>query len=1053
MKNNKVIVVGSGPIVIGQAAEFDYSGSQACLALKDLGYEVILVNPNPATIMTDREIASKVYMEPVTVEFLSKIIVKERPNYLLPTLGGQMGLNIAVELNEANILQKYNVLVMGTDLSKVKQAEDRELFKQLMLEINEPVPESLTVNTKDEAIDFVNEIGYPVIIRPAYTLGGSGGGVASNLKELETIIENGLDQSPITQCLVEKSISGYKEIEFEVLRDANDTTIAICSMENFDPVGVHTGDSIVVAPIQTLTNNQVQMLRDVSLKVVRALEIVGGCNVQLALNPLSNEYYIIEVNPRVSRSSALASKATGYPIAKISAEISSGLLLDEIYNPVTKTTYAAFEPTLDYIVAKIARFPFDKFKEAPPYLFTQMQATGEVMALGTNFEEAILKAVRGLEIGSDHLVHKDIEKLNKQELIDACKNKHYLRIFAIAKLLREGMSVEEIHEITAINRWFLNKIMHIVNIEKEVKLNDVDSIKYAKKYGFSDSFLAKHLNVKETDIYDLRKENNIIPVYKMVDTCAAEFESSTPYFYSTYGIENESIVSDKKKIIIIGSGPIRIGQGVEFDYATVHTVKTISKLGYEAIVVNNNPETVSTDFSISDKLYFEPITVEDVMNIVDLEKPEGIIIQYGGQTAINLGENIKRQNKDVKILGTSLEMMQALEDRDLFEKGLSEIDVKQPIGKAIDTIDEATQVANKIGYPVLVRPSFVLGGQSMKIIYKEEELVDYFATSLVNDEKVLVDKYLLGQEIEVDVICDGKDILIPAILEHLESSGVHSGDSIVIYPSKEIKDKHKKEIVEISKKIAKHFKIIGLMNIQFIVYNDEVYVIEVNPRASRTLPFISKVTKHSLVDISAKVILGNSLKEQNYLEDVLKEPKIRYVKAPVFSFDKFSNINTLLSPEMKSTGESIGIDKSFLKALNKALISAKINIPTQGSVLFTVDDMYKENILDLAKKLESLGFMIYGTKGTAKYLEDKGIRVEKADYESTASSNTITNLIENKKIDLIINLESVTKKAKSEGELIRVASIKHRIPCLTSIDTAKSVVKLINEMNYEIMEI
>ncbi|MFV0289156.1 MAG: carbamoyl-phosphate synthase large subunit [Mycoplasmatales bacterium] len=1051
--NKKVLVVGSGPIIIGQAAEFDYSGSQACLALKELDYEVILVNPNPATIMTDKEIAHKVYMEPITVEFLAKIIAKERPKYMLPSLGGQMALNIALKLAAKDIFTKYDVSIMGTTLKNIEQAEDRELFKQLMLKIKEPVPASQTVSTIQAAIDFATKIDYPLIIRPAYTLGGSGGGVVYNEEELQEVIRNGLDQSPIRQCLVEKSISGYKEIEFEVLRDQNDTTIAICSMENFDPVGIHTGDSIVVAPIQTLSNNQVQMLRDVSLKVVRALKIVGGCNVQLALNPTSDEYYIIEVNPRVSRSSALASKATGYPIAKIAAEISTGLLLDEIYNPVTKTTYAAFEPTLDYIVAKIARFPFDKFKEAEPYLGTQMKATGEVMSLGTNFEEAILKAIRGLEIGTCHLSHPEFEQATKEELLTACKNKHYLRIFAIYKLLQKQVTVEEIYQATQINQWFLYKLQHLVNIEKTFKLEDINSLKNAKKYGFSDEYLAKLLNVPEEKIYELRQQHNIIPIYKMVDTCAGEFASTTPYFYSTYGMENESIVSKKQKILIIGSGPIRIGQGVEFDYATVHAIKTISKLGYEAIVVNNNPETVSTDFSISDKLYFEPITVEDVMNIVELEQVQGIIIQYGGQTAINLGEKLKEQNKDVKILGTSLRMMQALEDRDLFEQGLQKIQVKQPQGSAVNNLEQALIIANNIGYPVLVRPSFVLGGQNMKIIYEAKELKEYFAGDLVNDKKILIDKYLLGQEVEVDVICDGQNILIPAILEHLESAGIHSGDSIAIYPSKEINVKHKQEIIKISQKIAQHFQIVGLMNIQFIIFQGEIYVIEVNPRASRTLPFISKITKHNLAQISAQVIMGKTLKDQGYTQELLPEPKIKYIKAPVFSFDKFSKINTLLSPEMKSTGEAIGIDSSYLKALNKALISAKINIPAHGAVLFTVDNMYKEQIKTLAQDLERMGFMIYGTKGTAKYLREVGVRVEDTSYVSEQVKGDISTLIENKKIDLIINLESISKQAANDGEIIRIASTKYRVPCFTSIDTAKSIVKLIKKINYEIMEV
>ena len=907
---HKILVIGSGPIIIGQAAEFDYAGSQACQSLREEGYEVVLINSNPATIMTDSSIADRVYIEPLTLDFAKRVIYKERPDAILGSLGGQTGLNLVVELHNDGILDEFNVEILGTDLEAINRAEDRELFRSLMQEIGEPVPESSIVHTVEQAVDFANQLGYPLVVRPAYTLGGTGGGFVDNEEELREICEAGLKISPVHQCLIEQSIAGYKEIEYEVMRDAKNNAIVVCNMENIDPVGIHTGDSIVVAPVQTLTDQENQMLRNASLKIIRALKICGGCNVQLALNPKSFKYFVIEVNPRVSRSSALASKATGYPIAKISAKLAVGLGLDEIINPVTKSSYACFEPALDYIVTKFARFPFDKFPNASRRLGTQMKATGEVMSIGRTFEESFLKAVRSLEMKVDHLYKKEFETYSKQELFNKIKNNDDERIFAIAQWLRDGYDVKTIQELTKIDNFFLWHIQNIIALEKECKDHpeDVNVLKKLKKSGFSDSYISKIWNMKEEDLYALRKENQIVPVFKMVDTCACEFSSETPYFYSTYEQENESIRSNRKKIIVIGSGPIRIGQGVEFDYATVHCVETLRKEGYEAIVINNNPETVSTDFSISDKLYFEPLTTEDVMHIVELENPLGVIVQFGGQTAINLADSLERHG--VKILGTTLESIDWAEDRHEFEKMLKKLDIPQPEGETAVTVDEALIIANRIGYPVLVRPSYVLGGRAMEIVHDDDELRVYMATAvkeISHDAPILIDRYVVGKELEIDAIADGEDVYIPGVMEHIERAGIHSGDSISVFPTQRIDEKTKQTIIDYATRIGKGFKFIGLYNIQFIVdKQNRVYVLEVNPRSSRTVPFLSKITGVPMSYIATKCVLGQSIKEQGLTPGYHPEDKGHvYVKAPVFSFSKLHKVDTVLGPEMKSTGEAL----------------------------------------------------------------------------------------------------------------------------------------------------
>ena len=1050
---HKIMVIGSGPIVIGQAAEFDYAGSQACQSLREEGYEVILINSNPATIMTDTAIADRVYIEPLTLDFASRIIYKERPDAILGSLGGQTGLNLVVELANSGILDEYNVEILGTDLEAINKAEDRELFRNLMYEINEPVPESDIVHTVDAAVAFANQIGYPVVVRPAYTLGGTGGGFADDEEELRIIADNGLKISPVHQCLIEKSIAGFKEIEYEVMRDYNDNAIVVCNMENIDPVGIHTGDSMVVAPVQTLSDREHQMLRNASLKIIRALKICGGCNVQLALDPNSFKYYIIEVNPRVSRSSALASKATGYPIAKLAAKIAVGLTLDEIINPITKTSYACFEPTLDYIVTKLARFPFDKFPHADRRLGTQMKATGEVMSIGRSFEESFLKAVRSLEMKCDHIDNKEIDALSTEELWKKIHVKDDLRMFGIAELIRRGESVEKIHEITLIDDWFLDKFAHIIALEKEMMAHpqDIETLRLVKENGFADSFIARKWSMKEREVYDLRKANGIIPVYKMVDTCAAEFESATPYFYSTYEDENESVRTDRKKIIVLGSGPIRIGQGVEFDYATVHCVMTLREAGYEAIVINNNPETVSTDFSISDKLYFEPLTIEDVMHIVDLEQPLGVIVQFGGQTAINLAD--KLVERGVKILGTSLQSIDEAEDRHEFEAMLHKLDIPQPTGETAVTVEEALVIANKIGYPVLVRPSYVLGGRAMEIVHNDDDLKIYMATAvkeISHDAPILVDKYVVGKELEIDAICDGEHVFIPGIMEHIERAGIHSGDSISVYPPQSISQKVKDTIIEYGIRIGKGFKFIGLYNIQFIVDKEEkVYVLEVNPRSSRTVPFLSKITGVAMSHVATQCVLGHSLQEQGYPLDAVKEEGDRvFVKAPVFSFAKLRSVDTVLGPEMKSTGEALGGNVTLEKALYKALLASGVKIPNHGNVLMTIADMDKEEGLAIAKRFSNIGYGILATAGTAAFLNEHGIHVKTVKKISEDDENNVLDIIRKGKVNYVINTMSNEKEVTNDGFLIRRVSAENNISCFTSFDTANAILKVLESLNF-----
>ena len=1049
-----ILVIGSGPIIIGQAAEFDYAGTQACLSLKEEGYEVILVNSNPATIMTDKEIADKVYIEPLTVDFLSKIIRKERPDALLPTLGGQVALNLAVELHESGILTECGVEILGTKLESIKQAEDRELFRDLMNELNEPVPDSTIVHTLEETEKFVEKIGYPVIVRPAFTMGGTGGGICYNSEDLKEIVPNGLNYSPVHQCLLEKSIAGYKEIEYEVMRDSNDTAIVVCNMENIDPVGIHTGDSIVVAPSQTLTDREYHMLRDVSLKIIRALKIEGGCNVQIALDPNSFKYYIIEVNPRVSRSSALASKATGYPIAKIAAKIAVGMTLDEIINPVTNSSYACFEPAIDYIVTKIPRFPFDKFGDGDRYLGTQMKATGEVMAIGRTLEESLLKAIRSLEYGVHHLGLPNGDEFTLDKIIRRIKLAGDERLFFIGEALRRNVSIEEIHEYTKIDLFFLNKMKNIIDLEHLLKdnKNDIRLLRKAKIYGFSDRVIAHRWGMTEKEITDLRHKNNIRPVYKMVDTCAAEFESSTPYFYSTYEFENESIRSDKEKIVVLGSGPIRIGQGIEFDYATVHAIMAIKKLGYEAIVINNNPETVSTDFSISDKLYFEPLTQEDVMEILDLEKPLGVVVQFGGQTAINLADKLVKNG--IQILGSSLDSIDTAEDRDRFEKLLSELNIPQPLGKTAFDVETALKNANEIGYPVLVRPSYVLGGRAMEIVYNDEDLKKYMEKAVhINPEHpVLIDRYLIGKEIEVDAISDGENTFIPGIMEHIERAGVHSGDSISIYPPQSLSQKEIDTLIDYTKKLAKGLKVKGLINIQYVVSKGEIFVLEVNPRASRTVPFLSKVTGVPVANIAMQCILGKKLRDLGFTKDIKEIGNSVSVKVPVFSFQKLKNVDTTLGPEMKSTGEVIGTDINLEKALYKGLTAAGIKIKDYGRVLFTIDDKNKENAIKLAKIFSKIGFSILATEGTGTYFKEQGLKV-KTVGKINKSNYSVLDAIQNEDVDIIINTTTTGKSSEKDGFKIRRKATEHGIMCFTSLDTANALLKVIESMSFSVKEL
>lgn len=1051
----KILVIGSGPIIISQAAEFDYSGTQACLALKEEGYQVVLVNSNPATIMTDPEIADQVYIEPLTLEFVSRVIRKERPDAILPTVGGQTGLNLAKQLDEAGVLAAFKIELLGTSLTSINQAEDREQFKELMQQLGEPIPQSKTVTTVAQAQAFANQIGFPVIIRPAYTLGGTGGGIANNVAELAEIAENGLALSPITQVLIEQSIAGYKEIEFEVMRDHNDNTMVVCSMENFDPVGIHTGDSIVYAPVQTLSDREYQMLRDVSLRLISALKIEGGCNVQLALDPQSYQYDIIEVNPRVSRSSALASKATGYPIAKLAAKIAVGLTLDEIKNPVTQTTFAAFEPALDYVVCKIPRWPFDKFKQADRLLGTQMKATGEVMAIGRNIEEATQKAVRSLEIGTQSLELARLNQLSDQILADRLVNARDDRLFCVVEALKRQWSLAEIHELTKIDLFFLDKLSHILELTAQLSQqpHDVNVLKVAKQNGFSDQQIGEIWHDSADEVRNWRKQNQIVPVYKMVDTCAAEFESTTPYFYSTYEIENESQANGRPAVLVIGAGPIRIGQGIEFDYATVHCVQTLKAAGYQAIIMNNNPETVSTDFSISDKLYFEPLTLEDVLNVVDLEQPVGVIVQFGGQTAINLAAPLARHG--VKILGTAVADVNRAEDRDEFNQIIQALQIPQPIGATATTNEAALAVGERIGYPLLVRPSYVLGGRAMEIVHNKVELKHYMhaAIEVSHAHPVLLDRYLIGQEAEVDAICDGETVVIPGIMEHIERAGIHSGDSMAVYPPQTLSAKVISQIEQATIKLADALNCRGLMNVQFVIHEEQVFVIEVNPRASRTVPFLSKTTKIPMTQLATQVIMGQKLSQLGYQTGLQPTTDLIHVKAPIFSFSKLNAVDSLLGPEMKSTGEVMGSDVTFEKALYKAFQASGIELPAHGNILLTVKDGEKQFAAKLAKQLSQLGFNLYATQGTGQYLQQQGILVHQQVGKLSEDNAQIADLLAANKIALVVNTVDDNAAAVNDGAKIRSLAISHGVLVLTALDTLAAVVKMLASQAYLIKAI
>lgn len=1058
-KNNtlkKILVIGSGPIVIGQAAEFDYAGTQACQALKEEGMEVILINSNPATIMTDTNMADKVYIEPITLEFVTQIIRQERPDGLLPTLGGQTGLNMAVELARAGVLESENVKLLGTQLTAIEKAEDRDLFRDLMRELEQPVPDSVIVTTVAQAVDFANEIGFPIIIRPAYTLGGTGGGICNTMEELTEIVASGIRYSPIGQCLVERSIAGMKEVEYEVMRDANDNCIVVCNMENFDPVGVHTGDSIVVAPSQTLSDREYQMLRSASLKIIRALNIEGGCNVQYALDPHSFQYYVIEVNPRVSRSSALASKATGYPIAKMAAKIAIGYTLDELVNPVTGQTYACFEPALDYIVSKIPRWPFDKFTAANRKLGTQMKATGEVMAIGRTFEESIHKAIRSLEIGVHRLFLKETDLLDTETLELRLVKPDDERIFLLAEAFRRGYTVETLQNLTKIDWWFLNKLSALIAYEKEIAAKDLTAelIFEIKRKGFTDRAVAEIRTLagcstftKEADVRTFRLQNNIKPVYKMVDTCAAEFEASTPYYYSTYEQEDEVTETTKEKVVVLGSGPIRIGQGIEFDYSTVHAVWAIQAAGYEAVIINNNPETVSTDFNTSDRLYFEPLFFEDVMNVIEREQPIGVIVQFGGQTAINLAAPLHKAG--VRILGSDLESIDTAEDRKKFEALLSKISVAQPPGGTVTSVDQAVGTAAKFGYPVIVRPSYVLGGRAMEIVYSDEELLSYmeYAVKINPEHPVLIDRYMLGKEVEVDAICDRETVLIPGIMEHVERAGVHSGDSIAVYPPQSISEEIKQQIIDITTKIALELNVIGLVNIQFVIHNDQVYVIEVNPRSSRTVPFLSKVTNIPMANVATRVIMGQTLADMGYQGGLWPEDKYVSVKVPVFSFAKLRRVDTTLGPEMKSTGEVMGRDVNFAKALYKGLIGAGMKIPAAGSVVVTVADKDKDEAIEILKGFYRLGYKIIATGGTAEAIAQAGLPVTTVNKLSEGSPN-ILDLIRSGDAQFVVNTLTKGKTPERDGFRIRREAVENGVVCMTSLDTVRALVNMLEAINF-----
>ena len=1038
----KVLVIGSGPIVIGQAAEFDYAGTQACRSLKEEGMEVVLLNSNPATIMTDKDIADRVYIEPLTVEVVEQLIQKEKPDSVLPTLGGQAGLNLAMELEEKGFLKENNVRLIGTTAQTIKKAEDRQEFKDTMEKIGEPVAASLVVHDVQAGIDFTNKIGYPVVLRPAYTLGGSGGGIAYNEEELIEILSNGLRLSRVGEVLVERCIAGWKEIEYEVMRDSVGNCITVCNMENIDPVGVHTGDSIVVAPSQTLGDKEYQMLRTSALNIITELGITGGCNVQYALNPDSFEYCVIEVNPRVSRSSALASKATGYPIAKVAAKIALGYTLDEIPNTITGKTYASFEPMLDYCVVKIPRLPFDKFISAKRTLTTQMKATGEVMSICNNFEGALMKAIRSLEQHVDSLMSYDFSHLSKDELIEELHIVDDMRIWRIAEAIRQGISYDEIHEITKIDVWFIDKLAILVEMEQALQAKELDEdlLREAKRLEFPDYLVAKLAGKTEEEVKALRKQYDITAAYKMVDTCAAEFAATTPYYYSVYGGENEAVeTNDRKKVLVLGSGPIRIGQGIEFDFCSVHCTWAFKKEGYETIIINNNPETVSTDFDIADKLYFEPLTPEDVENIVNIEHPDGAVVQFGGQTAIKLTEALLKMG--VPILGTSAENVDAAEDRELFDEILEQCEIPRPKGHTVFTAEEAKKAANELGYPVLVRPSYVLGGQGMQIAISDEDVDEFIGiiNRIAQEHPILVDKYLQGKEIEVDAVCDGTDILIPGIMEHIERAGVHSGDSISVYPAQSISQHAKDTIVEYTKRLARSLHVIGMINIQFIVCGEDVYVIEVNPRSSRTVPYISKVTGIPIVPLATKVILGHTIRELGYEPGLQREADYIAIKMPVFSFEKIRGADIALGPEMKSTGECLGIAKTFNEALYKAFLGAGINLPKYKNMIITVKDEDKEDIVPIAQRFQALGYKIYATRNTAKALNENGVNAIRTNKIEQPSPN-LMDLILGHKIDLVIDTPSQGVEHSKDGFVIRRNAIETGVNVLTSLDTATALV-------------
>lgn len=1044
MENKKILVIGSGPIIIGQAAEFDYAGTQACRSLREEGYEVVLVNSNPATIMTDRDIADRVYIEPISLEFVTEVIRKERPYGLLATLGGQVGLNMAVELSEAGILEKYGVKLLGTTLAAIKQAEDRELFKEAMERINQPVPESDIFSDVDKAVEFANKIGYPIIIRPAYTLGGTGGGIAANEEEMYMIALRGIKLSPIHQILVERSVAGWKEVEYEVMRDSADNCIIVCNMENIDPVGVHTGDSIVVAPSQTLNDIQYQMLRTASVDIIRYLEIEGGCNVQYALDPYSNQYYVIEVNPRVSRSSALASKATGYPIAKVAAKVALGMTLDSITNAVTGETKACFEPSLDYVVTKFPRWPFEKFNLADRTLGTQMKATGEVMAIDRTLEGSLLKAIRSLEIGLDHIELKKIAHETPEQLIERLRLVDDERIYVVAQALRAGISVEKIHFITKIDMFFINKIKNIVTLEKKLASEGIteDNLRQAKRYSMPDKVIARYANVTADDVLAKRQDMKLFPTYKYVDTCAAEFEAHTPYYYSAYAMEDEVVPRGENSVIVLGSGPIRIGQGVEFDYCSVHSSWALRKAGKQSIIINNNPETVSTDFDTSDSLYFEPLTVEDVMEVIRKDNPIGVIAQFGGQTAINLAGPLAERG--VKILGTSVDSIDMAEDRERFDELLAELGIPRPVGALVTSHEEALAAAQRLSYPLIVRPSYVLGGRAMEIVYNDKELDVYMKEAVVasKDHPVLIDRYMVGMEVEVDAIADGEDVCIPGIMEQIERAGVHSGDSIAVYPAQHLSEEITNQIVDYTQRIARGLNVKGIVNIQYIVANGELNVIEVNPRSSRTVPFISKVTGINMIEYATRIALGETIISMGLPTGLVPAKDYVAVKAPVFSFSKMGLVEIALGPEMKSTGEVMGIGRTYSEALFKAIHGANMRIPEKGHILMTVADRDKEEAARLAKGFIDLGYHIQATGGTGKYFEEHGIPCVIVN-KIHEGQNNCADLIRRGEVDLMLNTLTYGKRPEREGFQLRRLAVEMGTPCLTSLDTAREVLRVV----------